>query len=232
MEIRRRRQKGDLPLRRGRHLWPPRLLRRQKTVVAKRTETRRIEQWNGREGSRQPVSPTGLADGCASVLTPRGNAFRPSGRQHLTLEALWQMHHPTKTARFFEITSKRRKGFPSETQVKRGVRVVHGDKELREKLGRKDPCPCGSGRSFQELLSRLRSLRRPPAELLLPRLSRRAIPTLFCSRSSGPLGRGAQSAFRKSSMSGFDLDGLGVNPSEAASIQGPLAQNQSGSPTN
>lgn len=26
--------------------------------------------------------------------------------------------------------SKRRKGFPSETKVKRGVRVVHGDKEL------------------------------------------------------------------------------------------------------
>jgi hypothetical protein len=36
----------------------------------------------------------------------------------------------------FEITSKRRKGFPSETQVKRGVRVVHGNKELSEKLGR------------------------------------------------------------------------------------------------
>ena len=48
----------------------------------------------------------------------------------------------------FEITSKRRKGFPSETQVKRGPRVVHGDKELREKLGRNDLCPCGSGRRF------------------------------------------------------------------------------------
>jgi len=48
----------------------------------------------------------------------------------------------------FEITSKRRKGFPSETQVKRGVRVVHGHKELSEKLGRNDLCPCGSGRSF------------------------------------------------------------------------------------
>ena len=27
-------------------------------------------------------------------------------------------------------------------------RIVHGDKELREKLGRNDPCPCGSGRRF------------------------------------------------------------------------------------
>ena len=48
----------------------------------------------------------------------------------------------------FEITSKRRKGFPSEMQVKRGVRMVHGNKELREKLGRNDLCPCGSARRF------------------------------------------------------------------------------------
>ena len=48
----------------------------------------------------------------------------------------------------FEITSKRRKGFPSETQVKRGVRVVHGNKEISEKLVRNDLCPCGSGRRF------------------------------------------------------------------------------------
>jgi uncharacterized protein YecA (UPF0149 family) len=48
----------------------------------------------------------------------------------------------------FEITSKRRKGFPSETQVKRGTRIVHGNKELVEKLGRNDLCPCGSERSF------------------------------------------------------------------------------------
>jgi uncharacterized protein YecA (UPF0149 family) len=55
--------------------------------------------------------------------------------------------------RAFEITSKRRKGYPSETRVKKGYRVVHGHKELQEKLGRNDPCPCGSGRRFQELLS-------------------------------------------------------------------------------
>jgi uncharacterized protein YecA (UPF0149 family) len=52
----------------------------------------------------------------------------------------------------FEVTSKRRKGFPSETHVKRGLRVVHGDKELLEKLGRNDLCPCGSGRRFQTVL--------------------------------------------------------------------------------
>ena len=72
----------------------------------------------------------------------------------------------------FEITSKRRKGFPSETQVKRGFRIVHGNKELHEKLGRNDPCPCGSGHSFQELLPAFGPPRRQPAQILLPRMNR------------------------------------------------------------
>jgi hypothetical protein len=38
----------------------------------------------------------------------------------------------SKTCLFFEPMTKRRKGFPSETQVKRGVRVVYGVKELME----------------------------------------------------------------------------------------------------
>ena len=41
----------------------------------------------------------------------------------------------------FEVSSKRRKGFPSETHVKRGSRVLGGNKELIEKLGRNDPKP-------------------------------------------------------------------------------------------
>jgi hypothetical protein len=53
----------------------------------------------------------------------------------------------------FERSSKRGKGYPSETKVKRGTQVVHGEKELVEKLGRNDLCPCGSGRRFQALLS-------------------------------------------------------------------------------
>jgi len=36
--------------------------------------------------------------------------------------------------------------------VKRGLRFVHGNVELVEKLGRNDPCPCGSGRRFQIVL--------------------------------------------------------------------------------
>lgn len=54
--------------------------------------------------------------------------------------------------------SKRRRGYPSETNVERGHRVVHGDKELVEKLGGKDPCPCGSGRRFPILLPAQRPL--------------------------------------------------------------------------
>jgi len=54
--------------------------------------------------------------------------------------------------------NKRRRSFPSETRVKRGLRIVHGDKELVEKLGRNDLCPCGSGRRFQEMLPEERPL--------------------------------------------------------------------------
>ena len=68
--------------------------------------------------------------------------------QPSTTEAVWQTTDHDWEDSNFEITSKRRKGFPSETQVKRGVRVVHGNKELSEKLGRNDLCPCGSGRRF------------------------------------------------------------------------------------
>ena len=46
--------------------------------------------------------------------------------------------------------SKRRTGFPSESQVKRGLRIIHGGKELVEKLGRDDLCPCGSGKPFKK----------------------------------------------------------------------------------
>ncbi|MCW5821690.1 MAG: SEC-C domain-containing protein [Cyanobacteria bacterium TGS_CYA1] len=49
----------------------------------------------------------------------------------------------------FEPTSKRKRGFNSESRVKRGNRIVHGDKELIEKLGRNDLCPCGSSRKFK-----------------------------------------------------------------------------------
>jgi uncharacterized protein YecA (UPF0149 family) len=58
--------------------------------------------------------------------------------------------------RAFETMSKRRKGFPSETRVKRGFRTIKGGEiELIEKLGRNDLCPCGSGRLFQEMLPQI-----------------------------------------------------------------------------
>jgi hypothetical protein len=64
----------------------------------------------------------------------------------------------TKTATPFEPTSKRRRGYPSERAVKRGRRIVHGGKELEERLGKDDLCPCGSGRRFQTLLPQYRQI--------------------------------------------------------------------------
>jgi hypothetical protein len=65
---------------------------------------------------------------------------------------LSKLLRPSTTSTPFERSSKRRKGYPSETNVKRGLRIVRGHKDLLEKLGRKDLCPCGSGRSFQAVL--------------------------------------------------------------------------------
>lgn len=64
----------------------------------------------------------------------------------------------TTTSPPFEVMSKRRKSFASESRVKRGDRVVHGEVELSEKLGRNDLCPCGSGRRFQALLPEIQAL--------------------------------------------------------------------------
>jgi uncharacterized protein YecA (UPF0149 family) len=41
-------------------------------------------------------------------------------------------------------------GFPAETNVRRGMRIVHGNKLLEEKLGRYDLCPCCSGNRFNK----------------------------------------------------------------------------------
>ena len=41
-------------------------------------------------------------------------------------------------------------GLLSEAHVKRGRKSVHGDNELHEKLGRNDPCPCGSEMLFKK----------------------------------------------------------------------------------
>src|SRR5271170_4983095 len=87
------------------------------------------------------------AGGVESACTPKGGVSCPRTSV-------------PRTSRAFETTSKRRRGFPSETCVKRGERVVHGDKELIEKLGRNDPCVCGSTRRFQKLLHGQRRIRR------------------------------------------------------------------------
>ena len=49
-----------------------------------------------------------------------------------------------RISRFTESISKCRRGFPSETQVKHGEQVVHGDKLPEEKIGHNVLCSCGS----------------------------------------------------------------------------------------
>ena len=73
---------------------------------------------------------------------------RPRTREAFLGGATCESRTNTSNSIAFEVSSKRRKGFPSESHVKRGDRVVGGRKELIEKLGRNDLCPCGSGRRF------------------------------------------------------------------------------------
>ena len=51
--------------------------------------------------------------------------------------------------------------------MKRGLRFVHGDIELIEKLGRNDPCPCGSGKRFPRLLPAGRPLSTAPNAMII-----------------------------------------------------------------
>lgn len=51
--------------------------------------------------------------------------------------------------------------------MKRGLRFVHGDIELIEKLGRNDPCPCGSGKRFQALLHALGPVSTGPSGMII-----------------------------------------------------------------
>lgn len=44
---------------------------------------------------------------------------------------------------------------------------MHGDKELVEKLGRNDPCPCGSGRHL-DFNEALRRIAKTPKGLVVP----------------------------------------------------------------
>jgi hypothetical protein len=68
---------------------------------------------------------------------------------------------------------------------------VGGTKELIEKLGRNDPCPCGSGRRFWALLHVERRVRWLGSALLLQVIGcPRVVPSCSCGlRCGAPLGR-------------------------------------------
>lgn len=74
--------------------------------------------------------------------------------------------------------------------MKRGDRIVHGDKELLERLGRNDPCPCASGRRFQAVLHEVRPLRRVASGLLPAGLSNQHDVDVGANRSAVRVGVG------------------------------------------
>ena len=79
--------------------------------------------------------------------------------------------HWTTTSRPFELTSKRRRGFPSETGVKRGHRSVRGgEKELLERLGNDDRARAARRDAFKRCCRNGGSFRRRRPRRLLQRL--------------------------------------------------------------
>jgi predicted XRE-type DNA-binding protein len=112
----------------------------------------------GAQGARRNVHRTAIARLGLDISAPRCHMAAYPRQQ--TTEAC----HAKRSQRRPAVLSRSRVsgggGYPSETHVRRGDRTVHGDKELSEKLGRNDLCPCGSGRRFQDLLPALRPLRR------------------------------------------------------------------------
>jgi hypothetical protein len=136
--------------------------------------------------------------GSAPGPEPGGRRFESCRPDHFAPTQTVGGDHATRRLRRTAILSKPRAsgggGYASETQVRRGDRVVHGDKELIERLGRNDLCPCGSGRRFQEMLPAFRPFRRQRAELLFPSVALatgRTAPR--CSLGSGAIGGAADS---------------------------------------
>src|SRR5690349_16518677 len=102
---------------------------------------------HGRRAARATSAGAGvdrvLSDGSSSptMSSPQLERRRRTHAHRLRTRALLLA---TTTSAPFEPMSKRRKGFPSETRVKRGHRAIKGGEvELVEKLGDRDPCPCG-----------------------------------------------------------------------------------------
>ena len=97
------------------------------------------------EAGRSPKAPPA---GCNRRLLRHSPplAARPGTREELRHGA------PRRTGESPLLSSRQvsgGEGYPSETKVRRGLRVVYGDRELAEKLGRNDLCPCGSAKRLQ-----------------------------------------------------------------------------------
>jgi hypothetical protein len=110
----------------------------------------------------QPISPIHRLRTKTNGRPPCQNASRTSPiSQPLSWPSPLKSIHriDLRALRSSEVTSKRSKSFNSETNVKRGYRSLKGgEKELVEKLGRNDPRPCGSARSFQAVVPEIRQV--------------------------------------------------------------------------
>jgi len=141
-------------------------------------------QLNRRCKSKQSVAPSN--GGCAFLLCEFSDSY---GR--LSCETNTSTNNPA-----FERSCKRRKGYPSETKVKRGTRVVTAKKNS-SKNSDATPVPVWLRRCFQALLPSHRQIRRHQPRPLFS-ASSQALCISGKSKRFGP-----QASFRLARLSGI-----------------------------
>lgn len=94
------------------------------------------------------------------------SATRPAARSN-QWRLSWQSASNPKIAPPFEVTSKRRRSYPSETQVKTGVRMVHGRCRTSGKARAQRSLPLRLRQTLQAVLPEERQIRRQPSGPLL-----------------------------------------------------------------
>ena len=92
--------------------------------------------------------------------------FRRSFLRNSTRRFLWHSASRLLRPLAFEPTSKRRKGFPSETQVKRGFPRRSRDQRTPRKTRRERPVSVRRSAQVQELLHALRLLSTEPNAMI------------------------------------------------------------------
>ena len=140
-----------------------------------------VERRQGRHMDRAPMYRQGALSAPA-----RGAPWSPVSWANHEEDLQWQSTNTTKTTCPFSSMSKRRRGYPSESRVKRGDRVVHGNKELIREAWTQRSMSMRFRSAFQDCCLASGSARRFAPQLL----QARPIVRFPCARDGRLAGKG------------------------------------------